>query len=61
MAGPTRAALAWLADTLAARGKSLYRAMLVMPGRIASANFLNAGENTTVSIGGLGEARLTVM
>lgn len=60
MAGPTRAALAWLADTLAARGNSLYQAMLVMPGSIASTNFLNAGESTTMSIDGLGEARLTV-
>ena len=60
MAGPTRAALAWLANTLAARGKSLYQAMLVMPGSIASTNFLNAGDNATMSIDVLGEATLTV-
>ncbi len=53
-------ALAWLANTLAARGKSLSQGMFVMTGSIVSTKFLNAGDNATVSIDGLGEARLTV-
>ncbi len=46
-------ALAWLANTLAARGKSLSQGMLVMTGSIVSTKFLNAGDNATVSIEGL--------
>ena len=53
-------ALAWLANTLAARGKSLSQGMFVMTGSIVSTKFLDAGDNATVSIDGLGEARLTV-
>ena len=53
-------ALPWLANTLAARGKSLSQGMFVMTGSIVSTKFLNAGDNATVSIDGLGEARLTV-
>ena len=53
-------ALAWLANTLAARGKSLSQDMIVMTGSIVSTKFLNAGDMATVSIEGLGEARLTV-
>jgi len=53
-------ALAWLANTLAARGKSLSQGMLVMTGSIVSTKFLNAGDNATASIEGLGEARLKV-
>ena len=53
-------ALAWLANTLAARGKSLSQGMIVMTGSIVSTKFLNTGDTATVSIDGLGEARLTV-
>ena len=53
-------ALAWLANTLAARGKNLSQGMFVMTGSIVSTKFLNPGDNATVSIDGLGEARLTV-
>ena len=53
-------ALAWLANILAARGKSLSQGMIVMTGSIVSTKFLNTGDTATVSIDGLGEARLTV-
>ena len=53
-------ALAWLANTLAARGKSLLQGMIVMTGSIVSTKFLNTGDTATVSIDGLGEARLAV-
>ena len=53
-------ALAWLANTLAARGKSLSQGMIVMTGSIVSTKFLNTGDTATVTIDGLGEARLTV-
>ena len=53
-------ALAWLANTLAARDKNLSKGMIVMTGSIVSTKFLNAGDTATVSIDGLGEARLTV-
>ena len=53
-------ALAWLANTLAERGKSLSAGMIVMTGSIVTTKFLNAGDTATVSIEGLGEARLIV-
>ena len=53
-------ALAWLANTLAARGKNLSQGMVVMTGSIVSTKFLNTGDTATLSIDGLGEARLTV-
>lgn len=53
-------ALAWLANTLAGRGKSLSAGMIVMTGSIVSTKFLNPGDRATVSIEGLGEATVTV-
>ena len=53
-------ALAWLANTLAGRGKSLSAGMIVMIGSIVTTKFLAPGDTATVSIEGLGEARLTV-
>lgn len=53
-------ALAWLANTLAARGKSLSAGMIVMTGSIVSTKFLNPGDIAVVSIEGLGEATVTV-
>ena len=52
--------LAWLANTLAARGKSLTAGMIVMTGSIVSTKFLNAGDIAVVSIEGLGEATVVV-
>jgi 2-oxo-3-hexenedioate decarboxylase/2-keto-4-pentenoate hydratase len=53
-------ALAWLANTLAARGKSLSAGNIVMTGSIVSTKFLNPGDTAVVSIEGLGEATVVV-
>ena len=53
-------ALAWLANTLVGRGKSLSAGMIVMTGSIVSTKFLKPSDTATVSIEGLGEATLTV-
>ena len=53
-------ALAWLANTLAGRGKSLQKSMIVMTGSIVSTKFLNRGDEVRFEIDTLGEVRLTV-
>jgi 2-oxo-3-hexenedioate decarboxylase/2-keto-4-pentenoate hydratase len=53
-------ALAWLANTLAQRGKSLEKDMIVMTGSIVSTKFLNQGDEVHFTIDTLGEIRLTV-
>ena len=53
-------ALAWLANTLAARGKELQAGMLVMTGSIVSTKFLNPGDEAKFTFDGLGEIRLNV-
>ena len=53
-------ALAWLANTLAVRGKTLSQGKIVMTGSIVSTKFLKLGDSATVSIHGLGESCLTV-
>ena len=53
-------ALAWLANTLAERGKSLKKDMIVMTGSIVSTKFLNQGDDIRFQIDTLGEVRLTV-
>ena len=53
-------ALAWLANTLAGRGKSLRKDMIVMTGSIVSTKFLNQGDEVHFGIDTLGEVRLTV-
>jgi len=53
-------ALAWLANTLAERGKSLQKDMIVMTGSIVSTKFLNQGDDVRFEIDTLGEARLKV-
>ncbi|PKB71842.1 MAG: hypothetical protein BZY87_03130 [SAR202 cluster bacterium Io17-Chloro-G6] len=53
-------ALAWLANTLAQRGKSLKKDMIVMTGSIVSTKFLNQGDEVHFGIDTLGEVRLTV-
>ena len=53
-------ALAWLTNTLAQRGKSLKKDMIVMTGGIVSTKFLNQGDEVRFEIAGLGEVRLTV-
>ena len=52
--------LAWLANTLAARGISLSAGMVVITGSIVPPKWLKAGDSATISIDGLGEASLMV-
>ena len=53
-------ALAWLANNLADRGKSLKKDMIVMTGSIVSTKFLNKGDDVRFEIDTLGEVRLKV-
>ena len=53
-------ALAWLANNLAERGKSLQKDMVVMTGSIVSTKFLNKGDEIHFGIDTLGDVRLTV-
>jgi len=53
-------ALAWLANTLAQRGISLQKDMIVMTGSIVSTKFLKQGDEVHFGIDTLGEVRLTV-
>lgn len=52
------AALAWLADHLAKRGKSLKKGDIVSTGSVVIATPIGRGEETICAIDGLGEARL---
>ena len=53
-------ALAWLANTLAGRGKELQAGMLVMTGSIVSTKFLNTGDRAAFTFEGLGDISLDV-
>ena len=53
-------ALAWLANTLAGRGKELESGMLVMTGSIVSTKFLNPGDEAAFTFEGLGDIRINV-
>ena len=53
-------ALAWLANELAVRGKSLSAGMIVMTGSIVTTKFLNPGDTALYAFDGLGEISLTV-
>ncbi len=53
-------ALAWLANTLAGRGRELKAGMLVMTGSIVSTKFLNPGDEAAFTFEGLGDIRLSV-
>lgn len=52
--------LAWLANTLSACGESLTAGTLILTGSFAPPAMLSPGDNASVSIDGLGEARLSV-
>ena len=52
--------VAWLANTLADRGRSLQKDMIVMTGSIVSTKFLNQGDEVSFAIDTLGDVRLTV-
>ena len=52
--------LAWLANSLAARGQELNAGMVVITGSIVSPKWLKAGDSAAIGIEGLGEATLSV-
>ena len=47
-------ALAWLASTLAAQGKSLTQGMVVMTGSVVATKFCESGRQGAVDDGGVG-------
>ena len=53
-------ALVWLANKLAARGKSLERGMLVMTGSLVPTKFVQPGDAIRYSLEGFGEIACTV-
>ncbi len=53
-------ALAWLANSLAARGKPLAAGQVVLTGSVVATKWLSAGDEMASIIDGLGEARLRV-
>ena len=52
--------LAWLANTLAAKGTPLAKGDLILTGSFAAPATLNPGDKASVAIDGLGEAHLVV-
>ena len=52
--------LAWLANSLAARGESLKAGQIILTGSFAPPAMLKAGDSALVAIEGLGEASLTL-
>ena len=52
--------LAWLANSMAARGQELKAGMVVITGSIVPPKWLKAGDAATIGIEGLGEATLSV-
>ncbi len=53
-------ALAWLASTLAAQGKTLSRGMVVMTGSVVATKFVSRGDRVQLTMDGLGEVELSV-
>jgi 2-keto-4-pentenoate hydratase len=58
--GHPLAALAWLANTLAKRGKSLKAGMTVMTGSVVATKFVQLGDRVELSVDGLGEVSLQI-
>ncbi len=54
-------ALAWLANSLAARGQRLRRDEIVLTGSLVETRWLDRGDRATVSIAGLGAVELSVV
>lgn len=53
-------ALAWLANSLAARGQGLRKGEIVLTGSLVETKWLDRGDRVTVSISGLGTVELSV-
>jgi 2-keto-4-pentenoate hydratase len=58
--GHPLAALAWLADNLAARGLELKAGDIVLTGSVVETRWIARGDAVVVSLGGLGEARVRI-
>ncbi len=56
MGGHPLHALAWVANTVAARGRPLRRGMIVQTGSVVATQWPKAGDTVTVRFDGLGEA-----
>jgi 2-keto-4-pentenoate hydratase len=54
-------ALTWLANMLAARGKSLAERMVIITGSIVSTKFIQPGDTVQAVVEGLGEVHLNVV
>ncbi|WEK51749.1 MAG: fumarylacetoacetate hydrolase family protein [Candidatus Kaistia colombiensis] len=54
------AALAWLANSLSARGEMLRAGEIVLTGSLVETRWLNAGDRIAIAISGLGEVTLAV-
>jgi 2-keto-4-pentenoate hydratase len=52
-------ALAWLANHLAASGKSLRAGQIVLTGRLVKTPWLNAGDSVSMELAGLGTVQVT--
>jgi 2-keto-4-pentenoate hydratase len=52
-------ALAWVANTVAARGRALRRGMIVQTGSVVATQWPKRGDSVTVTFDGLGEASAT--
>ena len=55
--GHPLAALAWLADSLAARGETLRAGDVVLTGSVVETRWVSRGDTVVASLSGLGEAR----
>ncbi|HXH13808.1 MAG TPA: fumarylacetoacetate hydrolase family protein [Alphaproteobacteria bacterium] len=53
-------ALAWLANTLVQRGKTLTQGMIVMTGSMVATKFVNPGDVVNLTVEGLGDVQLSV-
>ncbi len=53
-------ALAWLASTLAAQGKTLSQGMVVMTGSVVATKFVSQGDRVQLTMDGLGEVELSI-
>ena len=53
-------ALAWLANSSAARGKPLSRGEIVLTGSLVETRWLDRGDRVTASISGLGAVEMSV-
>ena len=61
MLGHPLNALAWLAESLAARGTFLRKGEIVLTGSLVETKWLKAGDDVRVAVSGLGEIAFRVV